>query len=190
MTTPERGDAAGRFQRSVEHYQWVSEFLETRGISRRTRFFLAVTVAAMAAGVLTLLFGAGGPQDPAGRALMWFACAGGVFGTVLWLWRWPSHTLSLAFTVVTTMSVAAACLAYPDPLAALLGCIAFTTIVGYAAFFHSPETTVGVLLVVVAVAVFPDLPLTSLVALLVMTPFAGTPTTRVSTSNVTVPPGA
>lgn len=154
MTTPQRGDVAGRLQRSVEHYAWVSDFLETRGLSRRTRFFLAATVAAMAAGVLTLLFGAGGPQDPAGRALMWFACAGGVFGTVLWLWRWPSHTLSLAFTVVTTMPVAAACLAYPDSLAGLFGCIAFTTIVGYAAFFHSPEATVGVLLVVVAVAVY------------------------------------
>lgn len=113
---------------------------------------MAPTVAAMAAGVLLLLFGAGGPQDPAGQALMWFAFAGGVWGTALWLWRWPSHAWSLVFTAVTTLSIAAACLAYPDPLAALLGCIAFATIVGYAAFFHSPEVMVGVLLVIFAVA--------------------------------------
>ena len=107
----------------------------------------------MAAGVLTLLFGAGGPHDAGPRALMWVAFAGGVFGTVLWLWRWPSHGMSLVFVAATTVSIAAACLAYPDPLAALLGCIAFTTIVGYAAFFHAPEVVAGVLLVVGAVAV-------------------------------------
>ncbi|BBX67354.1 GGDEF domain-containing protein [Mycolicibacterium psychrotolerans] len=141
-----------RLRRSAEHHLWLSEYLVARGVARRTRLWLAATSAAMAAGVLALLFGAGGPQDAGPRALMWIAFAGGVFGTLVWLWRWPSHAMSLAFVAVTTVSIAAACLAYPDPLAALLGCIAFTTIVGYAAFFHSPEVVAGVLLVVAAVA--------------------------------------
>jgi diguanylate cyclase (GGDEF)-like protein len=142
-----------RLRRSAEHHLWLSEYLVARGVARRTRLWLAVTSAAMAAGVLVLLYGAGGPQEADGRALMWVAFAGGMFGTALWLWRWPTHAMSLAFVAVTTVSITAACLAYPDPLAALLGCIAFTTIVGYAAFFHSPEVVAGVLLVVAAVAV-------------------------------------
>ncbi|MEW5811862.1 MAG: GGDEF domain-containing protein [Actinomycetota bacterium] len=79
--------------------------------------------------------------------------AGGVFGTALFLWRWPTRRLSLAFVVATTMSIALACLSYPDPLASMLGCIAYTTIVSYAAFFHSPKVVLGVLLVVTGVAV-------------------------------------
>ncbi|AFM14867.1 diguanylate cyclase (GGDEF) domain-containing protein [Mycolicibacterium chubuense NBB4] len=142
-----------RLHTFADHYEWVSGFLAARGVTLRTRVFLAATALTMAIGVLVLLFGAGGPQSPAGRTMMWLAVVGGVFGSALWLWRWPSHTLSLAFTAATTVSITLACLAYPDPLAALLGCIAFTTIVGYAAFFHSARTLLALFVVVTAVAV-------------------------------------
>ncbi|MCG7594180.1 GGDEF domain-containing protein [Mycobacterium sp. PSTR-4-N] len=142
-----------RLLRSVEHYDWITDFLDTRGLKERTRFWLAATTAAMAAGVMALTFGAGHPDSTIGRAMMAIAVAGGLFGTVLFLWRWPSRHWSLAYVAATTLSITLACLAYPDPLASLLGCIAFTTIVSYAAFFHSPRVVLGVLSVVIGVAV-------------------------------------
>lgn len=142
-----------RLLRSVEHYDWITDFLETRGLKDRARYWLAATTAAMTAGVLTLLFGAGHPNSAIGRTMMWLAVAGGVFGTVLFLWRWPSRQWSQVYVAATTLSITLACLAYPDPLAALLGCIAFATVVSYAAFFHSPRVVLGVLLLVTGVAI-------------------------------------
>ncbi|TRW76984.1 GGDEF domain-containing protein [Mycolicibacterium sp. 018/SC-01/001] len=107
----------------------------------------------MTAGVLMLMFGAGGPDSAIGKTMMWIAVAGGIFGTALFLRGWPSRRWSLGYVVATMASVTLACLAYPDPLAALLGCIAYATIVSYAAFFHSPRVVLGVLLVVTGVAV-------------------------------------
>ncbi|MBX7449044.1 GGDEF domain-containing protein [Mycolicibacterium sp. 3033] len=142
-----------RLLRSVEHYDWITDFLNTRGLKDRTRFWLAATTAAMSGGVLALLFGTGHPNSTIGRTMMWLAVAGGVFGTILFLWRWPSRQWSQVYVAATTLSITLACMAYPDPLASLLGCIAFATIVSYAAFFHSPRVVLGVLLLVTGVAV-------------------------------------
>ncbi len=142
-----------RLLRSVEHYDWITDFLDTRGLKDRTRYWLAATTAAMTAGVLTLMFGAGHPDSAIGRTMMVVAVAGGVFGTALFLWRWPSRQWSQAYVAATTLSITLACLSYPDPLAALLGCIAYATVVSYAAFFHSPKVVLAVLLVVTGVAI-------------------------------------
>ncbi|MEH3139527.1 MAG: GGDEF domain-containing protein [Mycobacterium kyogaense] len=142
-----------RLLRSVEHFDWITDFLDTRGLKTSAQYWLAATTAAMSGGVLALLFGTGHPNSTIGRTMMWLAVAGGVFGTVLFLWRWPSRYWSLSYVAATTLSITLACLAYPDPLAALLGCIAYTTIVSYAAFFHSPRVVLGVLVVVTGVAV-------------------------------------
>ena len=138
--------------RKLEHYEWVSAFLHARSATLITRLFVAATAMAMAVALLVLLVGSGGPRTQPAQAMMWLAVGGGVTGAALWLWRWPSRRQSIAFTVITTGAISLACLAYPDPLAALLGCIAFTTVAGYVAFFHSPKLALGTFLVVAAVA--------------------------------------
>jgi len=143
----------GRGQEHADHYEWVSAFLQARGATRTTRLFVAATVLALAAAALVLLTGAGGPQHQPAQAMMWLAVGGGIASSVLWLWRWPSRVLSIVFAAITTGSTALVCLAYPDPLAALLGCIAFTTIAAYVAFFHSTAMVLGIFLVVTSVAV-------------------------------------
>jgi diguanylate cyclase (GGDEF)-like protein len=142
----------GRGRQHADHYEWVSGFLQARSATRTTRLFVAATALAMAAAALVLLIGAGGPQNQPARAMMWLAVGGGVAGAVQWLWRWPSRRQSMGFAAVTTASIALACMAYPDPLAALLGCVAFTTIAAYVGFFHSPLTVLGIFLVLAAVA--------------------------------------
>ncbi|MBB2990998.1 diguanylate cyclase (GGDEF)-like protein [Mycolicibacterium iranicum] len=134
------------------HYEWFSGFLDARGATLTVRLFVAATALSMAAALLILLAGAGGPQSDPARAMMWLAVLGGVAGGALWLWRWPSRVQSSAFAATTAASITLACLAYPDPLASLLGCIAFTTIGAYVAFFHSTRLVLAFVFVAVAVA--------------------------------------
>lgn len=121
----------------ADHYEWFSGFLEARGVTLPVRLFVTALTLSMAAAVLVLLNSAGGPTDPPQRAMMWAAAAGGVAGAALWLRGWPTKTQSAGFVMVTSISIALACLAYPDPLAALLGCVAFTTNGAISAFFHT-----------------------------------------------------
>lgn len=136
----------------ADHYEWFSGFLEARGVTLTVRLFIAGTALSMAVSLLVLLNGAGGPDTQPHRTMMWVAAGGGLAGTALWLWRWPSRVQSGAFAAVTTVSITLACLAYPDPLAALIGCIAFTTIGAFLAFFHSTRAVLGFVVVAAAVA--------------------------------------
>jgi diguanylate cyclase (GGDEF)-like protein len=136
----------------TDHYEWFSGYLGARGVKPAVRLFVGATALSMAVALLVLLTGAGGPSTEPQRTMMWIAAGGGAAGTVLWLWRWPSRLQSGAFAAVTTLSITLSCLAYPDPLAALLGCIAFTTIGAYLAFFHSTRAVFAFVLVVAAVA--------------------------------------
>ncbi|UNB54597.1 diguanylate cyclase [Mycolicibacterium sp. YH-1] len=148
-------------QQRLQHYEWVSAFLRARGALRAVRFSVAAMAMAMAMAVIILIIEAGGPRTQPAQTMMWLAAGGGVASAVLWLWRWPSRTQSIVFVAVTTGSISLACLAYPDPLAALLGCVAFTAIAGYAAFFHSTRVVLGVFLVITAVALTPTVQLAS-----------------------------
>ena len=139
-------------QNRVDHYRWFCGYLESRDVARVVRVFVATTALAMAAAVLVLLLSPGGPQVRSGQFMMWLAAGGGAVGAAQWVHRWPSRAQSIGFVALTTVSIAVACTAYPDPLAALLGCIAFTTIGAYTAFFHSRSVVIGTLTVAIATA--------------------------------------
>jgi diguanylate cyclase (GGDEF)-like protein len=99
-------------------------------------------MAFLAASMVMCLFGllasrADGPVTTVTVTMTWLAVAGGIAGSALWNLRWPSRRESVAFAVITSASIALACLAYPKPLPSVVGCIAFATIGAYIAFFHS-----------------------------------------------------
>ncbi|MGE2833810.1 diguanylate cyclase domain-containing protein [Mycobacterium sp. SMC-4] len=123
--------------RHAEHYEWFSDYLHARGAKSTVRMVLAGITLAMAASVVVLIGDLEAPRGALRLAIMWFAFGGGVVGAALWVWRWPTHRQSRMFATLTSASIAAICLAYPDPLAALLGCIAFATNGAFLAFFHS-----------------------------------------------------
>ncbi|MDW5613322.1 MULTISPECIES: sensor domain-containing diguanylate cyclase [Mycolicibacterium] len=139
-------------QRRVDHYEWFSGFLDARGAKPAVRLLIASIALLMSASVLLLMLSAGSPEGQPQRAMMWLSVAGGVAGVTLWLWHWPSRLQSAAFATLTAFSVALACLAYPDPLAALLGCIAFTTNGAYLAFFHTTRLLLGNIVIAIGVA--------------------------------------
>ncbi|OBJ50921.1 diguanylate cyclase [Mycobacterium sp. 1423905.2] len=121
----------------ADQYDWLSGYLAARGISGATRALMAFIAGSMVLCLLALLAGSDGPRGAASIAMTWMAIAGGLAGMLLWIWRWPTRSQSVAFALTCNTSVALACLAHPNPLAALIGCIAFATFGAYIAFFHT-----------------------------------------------------
>ncbi|CAM2864995.1 diguanylate cyclase [Mycobacterium intermedium] len=120
-----------------DQYDWLSGYLGARGVSGITRAVIAAIAGSMVLCLLVLLFGSDGPRDTRGVVMTWIAVALGVIGALLWIWRWPSRIQSVAFAGLCNIAVALACLAHPEPLAALIGCTAFATFGAYIAFFHN-----------------------------------------------------
>jgi len=123
--------------RRGDNYNWLSAYLEHRRVLGFTQVLMAAIVAAL--GVIPPLMSltAHGPQGPWPRALAMLIGGCCAVMTVCWLRRWPTRRQSQAFTVVSTTCVAVACLIIPSPTGGLLGCAAFASLAGYAAFFQS-----------------------------------------------------
>jgi len=138
----------------ADQYDWLSGYLAARGISGATRALMAFISASMVLCLVALLAGSDGPRGPVPVAMMWAALAGGIAGVLLWTWRWPTRRQSLAFAVICNIAVALACLAHPNPLAALIGCIAFATFGAYMAFFHTTGFVLYNFAVAAAVGIF------------------------------------
>lgn len=136
------------------HYYWLSSYLQVRGVSGQVRAMMALIAASLALCLLALTLSVDGPEGVVPEVMTWVAVAGGVAGAMLWAWRWPTRAQSVTFAVVTVWSIALACLAYPDPLAALMGCIAFSTIGAYIAFLHTTPLVIFNFVVAAGVAGF------------------------------------
>jgi diguanylate cyclase (GGDEF)-like protein len=106
-------------------------------MSAAARLMMGSIAGAMALCLIALMISGDGPRGLVPLALTGLACVGGVACALLWVWRWPTRTQSLMFGLVSNAAIALACLSHPNPLAALIGCIAFATIGAYFAFFHS-----------------------------------------------------
>lgn len=131
-----------RWWRQPSHYDWLSGYIQARGISRVIRFVMASISVSLSLCLVALVMGADGPRDPLPVAMTWAAFAGGVAGAILWSVRWPNPAQSVAFALVTNASITLACLAHPDPVASLVGCIAFATSGAYIAFFLTSKYVV------------------------------------------------
>jgi diguanylate cyclase (GGDEF)-like protein len=120
-----------------DHYDWLSGYMATRGFSGAARALMALIAASLVLCLVALLASSDGPRGAVPVAMTWAALAGGVGGALLWASRWPTRAQSVAFAVTCNTAVALACLAHPNPLAALIGCVAFATFGAYIAFFHT-----------------------------------------------------
>ncbi|MDF2824257.1 MAG: diguanylate cyclase [Mycobacterium sp.] len=127
----------GRWQQRPDHYDWLSGYLHARGMSTAARIMMGSIAGSMALCLVALLSSPDGPRGTIPVAMTWIGVVGGLGCAALWMWRWPTERQSLMFGVVSNASIALSCLAHPNPLAGLIGCIAFATIGAYFAFFHS-----------------------------------------------------
>ncbi|BBY31781.1 GGDEF domain-containing protein [Mycolicibacterium sediminis] len=133
MTAASSGSTSGR----AVHYEWITDYLAARRLTGAVRLMMSLISASLTACLVALLASVDGPRGTVPVAMMSIALAGGVAGSVLWAWRWPTRGQSLAYAVVSNTSVALGCLSYPSSQGALTGCIAFATMGAYIAFFHS-----------------------------------------------------
>ncbi|ART70073.1 GGDEF domain-containing protein [Mycobacterium dioxanotrophicus] len=126
------------WRRQSQHYDWLSGYLAARRLIVVTRALMAFLTLSYIVCLLALLVGDDSPRGAIPIVMTWIACAIGVSGLLLWVWRWPTRAQSAAFALTLNTGIALACLAYPNPLAGMIGCIAFATSGAYIAFFQTP----------------------------------------------------
>ena len=100
-----------------------------------------------------MLLSPSGPATTVGRVVSAVVVALCAVMATWWFTRWPTRRASLAFSVLSDLSIAAVTIVWQDPLTGLVGCIAFAALAGYVAFFHSSHYLMMVLLTAAAVAV-------------------------------------
>lgn len=135
--TPLRPPRARTPDSSQQHYDWLTGYLAVRGWVTPVRFTLAVLTLLMTVCVAALLISPDGPRAPIQVTMAVLSMAGGLCCALIYLRRWPTRRQSMVYAVVFNAATAMICLAYPEPLPALVGCIAFATLAAYVAFFHS-----------------------------------------------------
>ena len=128
---------AGRWWRQSDHFEWLSGYLQARGMLTFTRVALAVMVSSLAVIAILLTFSSTGPRGTAAVTMTWLGGLGGFASALLWFARWPSKAQSVVLTIGATINIALVCLAQSDPLVGLMGCTAFVTVAGYIAFLHT-----------------------------------------------------
>jgi GGDEF domain-containing protein len=123
--------------RLPDHFDWLTGYLQARGLSVNTRRALAAASAAL---VLAPANEVWGPAQGYSRLALAVSVSAGLVGVVmaaLWLSRWPTRGQSLLFAMTGSVSIAAGCLWQTRPIVALMACSALAVPGGYIAFFHS-----------------------------------------------------
>lgn len=120
-----------------DHFDWLSGYLQTRGLATPLRRALAVVAASLALVPINALWGPTWVDRRIGLVLAVAASLAGVSLAVLWLKRWPTKTESIVFAAVGSATIAGGCLWQAEPLIGLMSCTALAVSGGYIAFFHT-----------------------------------------------------
>jgi len=118
------------------------------------RIMIGGITATMAVCLLALLLTHDGPVGTVPVAMTWVAFGGGVIATTIWAWRWPSRRMSIMWALLSNTAIALASVGYPNPLATLIGCVAFATTGAYLAFFHTTGLVIYNFAVATVVAMY------------------------------------
>jgi diguanylate cyclase (GGDEF)-like protein len=118
-------------------YDWISGYLETKGLRGFTRALIATLVVAIGSIPLALTFSRYRSTEaishPTSIAIT--VCCAVTAG--LWLADWPTRRQSALFVITATTCIATACLLDADPDSGLTGCAAFIAFAVYVALFHT-----------------------------------------------------
>jgi diguanylate cyclase len=130
--------SARRWWRQPDHFEWLSWYLNGRGVRLASKVLIAAVCLVLAGVQVALLASSARPHGevPASVVSPLLGTVGAVLA-LLWLTRWPTRRQSIVFAVVSNICIATACLVQGDPQAGLLGCTAFAILAGYIAFFHT-----------------------------------------------------
>ena len=92
-----------RWWRQPDHYDWLSDYLESQGQQRPIRIFLAVTLAVLSAIPVLIQLGRGGPSGALAVIVMVTATGLCLAMAAMWLRRWPTRTQSRVFAIGSVM---------------------------------------------------------------------------------------
>jgi diguanylate cyclase (GGDEF)-like protein len=134
-----------------DHFDWLSGYLQTRGMATAMRRGLAIVAASLALVPVNALWGPASIDDRLALGLAVVASLAGLSLAVLWLRRWPTRTESVLFVAIGSATIAAGCLWQAEPLIGLMSCTALAVSAGYIAFFHTARYMVMNLVLAVAV---------------------------------------
>ncbi|MET0896566.1 MAG: GGDEF domain-containing protein [Mycobacterium sp.] len=141
----------GRWWRQPDHFDWLSGYLQNRGMGRPIRRMLAVVAASLALVPINAVWGPAAVDDRLAVIVSVFAAGAGLSLAVLWLKRWPTRTESIVFAGIGSTTIAAGCLWQAEPLIGLMSCTALAVSGGYIAFFHTARFMLLNFLLAVAV---------------------------------------
>jgi len=132
-----RVNTVGRWWRESDHFDWLTLYLNTRGIRVIWRAMIAAAIASIAIVPAVVLVRPTLPHYPAAVVVAPVTSGFGMMVALFWLIRWPTRGQSVLLSLTGSVCIAAACLVQGDPRAGLLGCSAFAVLGAYIAFFHT-----------------------------------------------------
>jgi diguanylate cyclase (GGDEF)-like protein len=124
-----------------DEYEWVTAFLDQRGMLRPARMVMAVVAGSSAMVPLAVL----PSQSNPGAVELTTGAVAATFTigvTLLWLTRWPSRRQSQVGVGLGALFVGGWSLVQPSGALAALACTAMAVTGGYIAFYHGPKLLV------------------------------------------------
>lgn len=122
--------------RQPDHFDWLTGYLQSQGLSTSARRIFAWISASLALYPADVFLG---PATFRSTELVIAVPIGavGLAMAAFWLLRWPTRGQSIFLALTGSMCIAAGSLAQANPLVALMACSALTIPGGYLAFFHT-----------------------------------------------------
>jgi diguanylate cyclase len=122
--------------RQPDHFDWLTGYLQSRGFGLSLRWVFAGVSASLALTPIDVLWSPT-PVRPSVLVLDVVIAVLGLGIAVVWLSGWPTRRQSVLMAMTWSLCFAAGSLAQPNPLLALIGCVALALPGGYLAFFHT-----------------------------------------------------
>ena len=107
-------DAVGRRWQQTDHFDWLSLYLNTRGIRLRWRAMVAAVIVSIAMVPIVVLVRPTVPRYPVSVVVSPIASGFGAIAALFWLIRWPTRGQSVVFSLTGSVCIAAACLVQGD----------------------------------------------------------------------------
>ncbi|MUL74870.1 GGDEF domain-containing protein [Mycolicibacterium sp. CBMA 226] len=122
-----------------DHYEWLSAYIENRGLQPYTRITIGFVVLGGGAAGCAMIWSPSGPSSVFSIAIPVIAGVIAMGCSTVWLTRWPRRRQSTVLVVLLDFCIASMCLVQRDPKAAALGGFVFALLAAYVASFHTPK---------------------------------------------------
>lgn len=126
------------WRRGGDHYYWLTAYLASHDLQRRTSRAIAGSIFGLGVISVILSFGVLGPHSVGGRVAQ--IVVAGCCVVMAWVWlrpSWPSRRVSQATAVVGTVCIAVSCVMVSSPLVGIMGATAYAALGSLVALLHS-----------------------------------------------------